>query len=74
MNCPHCNHDTKVVDTRPIPEGVKRRRECSRCGRFNTVEKLAGEPVKRRKPRVRVAKVKIKDTALVRELIARGVI
>ena len=42
MHCPFCNTiDTKVVDSRLLPEGdkVRRRRECTHCGtRFTTFE------------------------------------
>lgn len=44
MRCPYCNHnDTKVVDSRPVEEGlaIKRRRECNKCSkRFTTFEKI----------------------------------
>lgn len=42
MNCPYCEGPSKVVDSRPIPEGIRRRRECESCGRrFTTHERLA---------------------------------
>src|SRR5215217_9344129 len=43
--CPFCSADsTQVIDTRPIPDGVRRRRECPACGeRFTTYER-AEEP------------------------------
>jgi transcriptional repressor NrdR len=43
--CPFCSSDsTQVIDTRPIPAGVRRRRECTSCGeRFTTYER-AEEP------------------------------
>lgn len=41
MNCPFCNGASKVVDSRPIPDGIRRRRECLQCGRrFTTHEKI----------------------------------
>ena len=42
MRCQHCgNDDTKVLDTRHNDQGVRRRRQCKRCGaRFSTVERL----------------------------------
>ncbi len=42
MNCPFCGHDdTKVTDSRPEPDGIRRRRECLKCGqRFTTVERV----------------------------------
>ena len=40
--CPYCAADsTQVIDTRPIPDGVRRRRECGECGeRFTTYERV----------------------------------
>lgn len=44
MNCPYCNNeDTNVLESRSLPgsEGVRRRRQCKKCGkRFTTHEKL----------------------------------
>lgn len=41
MNCPYCDGPSKVVDSRPIPDGIRRRRECLECGRrFTTHERL----------------------------------
>ena len=42
MNCPYCGyHDSKVVDSRDVNDGIRRRRECLRCGsRFTTYERL----------------------------------
>ncbi len=42
MRCPYCNHpDSRVIDSRDAPEGVRRRRECSMCGlRFTTYERV----------------------------------
>lgn len=39
MRCPACNGDTTVVDSRLVPDGQRRRRECTACGeRFTTRE------------------------------------
>ena len=42
MHCPFCRHDgSRVVDSRTAEDGtsIRRRRECTRCGRrFTTVE------------------------------------
>ena len=40
MHCPFCdNDDSKVVDSRDAGDGIRRRRECLRCGlRFTTYE------------------------------------
>jgi transcriptional repressor NrdR len=42
MNCPYCGHyDSKVVDSRDVNDGVRRRRQCLSCGaRFTTYERL----------------------------------
>lgn len=44
MHCPVCNHkDSKVVDSRVATDGagVRRRRECEKCGfRFSTLEEI----------------------------------
>lgn len=44
MRCPVCNfYDTKVVDSRLLPEGlsIRRRRECEKCQfRFSTLEEI----------------------------------
>jgi transcriptional repressor NrdR len=44
MRCPNCsNEDTKVLDSRPVNEGlaIRRRRECSSCEfRFSTHEEM----------------------------------
>jgi transcriptional repressor NrdR len=48
MNCPFCgNDDNRVVDSRDVRSGaeVRRRRECSECGkRFTTYERVDGLP------------------------------
>src|SRR3989338_5623180 len=44
MKCPNCqNDDTKVLDSRPISDGmaIRRRRECTKCGTlFSTHEEM----------------------------------
>ena len=42
MNCPYCGfHDSKVIDSREVNDGIRRRRECLKCGsRFTTYERL----------------------------------
>ena len=42
MNCPYCGyHDSKVIDSRDVNEGIRRRRQCLSCGsRFTTYERL----------------------------------
>jgi transcriptional repressor NrdR len=42
MKCPFCGFDdSKVVDSRDTTDGVRRRRECTRCqARFTTYERL----------------------------------
>ena len=40
MRCPYCGErETRVLDSRPVELRIRRRRECSRCGkRFTTYE------------------------------------
>ncbi|MCD6549586.1 transcriptional repressor NrdR [Candidatus Micrarchaeota archaeon] len=42
MRCPYCNHpETRVIDSRDTDSGVRRRRECLKCGRrFTTYETI----------------------------------
>ncbi|MDO8614758.1 MAG: transcriptional regulator NrdR [Dehalococcoidia bacterium] len=42
MNCPFCGaSDTRVADSRPGEDGIRRRRECLACGRrFTTLERI----------------------------------
>lgn len=44
MKCPYCNHpNSRVIDTREVPDGIRRRRECLECHqRFTTYERVAG--------------------------------
>ena len=41
MDCPFCTHtETKVLESRLVNEGVRRRRSCNKCSnRFTTYEK-----------------------------------
>lgn len=47
MNCPFCGHDeSRVIDSRESPDGVRRRRECARCEhRFTTYERVHTMPL-----------------------------
>ena len=48
MQCPVCNNDSKVLDTRWIEEenSIRRRRECTVCSkRFTTYEKIEDKPL-----------------------------
>ena len=42
MNCPYCGYyDSKVIDSRDINDGIRRRRQCLKCNsRFTTYERL----------------------------------
>ncbi len=42
MNCPFCGyHDSKVIDSRNVNDGIRRRRQCLGCNsRFTTYERL----------------------------------
>ncbi len=47
MDCPYCGGSSRVIDSRPMSDGVRRRRECTVCGRrFTTHEKLAPADVR----------------------------
>jgi transcriptional repressor NrdR len=43
MNCPFCEaHSARVIDTRTVSDGIRRRRECQICHqRFTTYERIA---------------------------------
>ena len=47
MRCPFCNEeDTKVIDSRPADNAIRRRRQCECCGRrFTTYEKVETIPM-----------------------------
>lgn len=42
MNCPYCSHsDSRVIDSRSVDSGIRRRRQCLGCSsRFTTYERL----------------------------------
>ncbi len=42
MNCPYCGYyDSKVIDSRNINDGIRRRRQCLKCqARFTTYERV----------------------------------
>ena len=42
MNCPYCGYpDSKVIDSRDVDDGIRRRRQCLQCSvRFSTHERL----------------------------------
>ncbi|MEW5957576.1 MAG: transcriptional regulator NrdR [Chloroflexota bacterium] len=45
MKCPFCSASSnyiRVIDTREVTDGIRRRRECEQCGqRFTTYERIA---------------------------------
>lgn len=47
MKCPYCGHlESKVVDSRPADESIRRRRECLFCQRrFTTYETVESVPL-----------------------------
>ena len=49
MKCPYCsNEESKVIDSRPADDGerIRRRRECTKCGRrFTTHETVETIPI-----------------------------
>lgn len=47
MECPFCGGPTRVIDSRPMSGGIRRRRECIHCeGRFTSHERLAPADVR----------------------------
>ena len=48
MQCPKCkSYESKVIDSRPSDNGIRRRRECLDCGeRFSTWEFIGGKRMK----------------------------
>ena len=45
MRCEKCKAETKVKESRPKNNSIRRRRECLRCGhRFFTMEVLEAKP------------------------------
>ncbi len=42
MNCPYCGYnDSRVIDSRDVNDGIRRRRQCLQCeSRFTTYERL----------------------------------
>jgi len=47
VKCPFCNStESKVVDSRPTEDGIRRRRECIKClKRFTTYENIENIPL-----------------------------
>ena len=47
MHCPFCDHpESKVIDSREAPDGIRRRRECIACSlRFTTYEQVHSMPL-----------------------------
>jgi transcriptional repressor NrdR len=42
LNCPYCGHyDSRVIDSRDVNDGIRRRRQCLKCeARFTTYERI----------------------------------
>jgi len=64
MRCPYCGyHDSKVLDSRPVDEKIRRRRECLSCKRrFTTYEEVEHAPlivIKRDKTREEFSREKL---------------
>lgn len=47
MKCPFCGSESiRVIDSRPVDNSIRRRRECDECGkRFTTYEKVETIPL-----------------------------
>lgn len=63
MHCPSCQStQTKVLDSRKLPEGVKRRRQCSKCRHiYFTMEVLLSKKPDRPKPEIKKKKKSWQD-------------
>lgn len=47
MDCPYCGASSRVVDSRPTHDGIRRRRVCGECKRrFTTYERLGPTDIK----------------------------
>jgi transcriptional repressor NrdR len=47
VDCPYCGHGSRVVDSRPTSDGIRRRRVCNECKRrFTTYERLGPTDIK----------------------------
>ena len=68
MRCPYCGErETRVLDSRPVEIRIRRRRECSRCGkRFTTYEVVE-------RPLLRVPKKDGSLAAFDRQKLLKGV-
>ena len=68
MKCPYCSHeDSKVTDSRTAEDGIRRRRECLRCGlRFTTYERVQSAAIQ-------VIKRDGRREEFVREKLAGGI-
>ena len=58
MHCPSCQStQTKVLDSRKLSEGVKRRRQCSKCSNiYFTMEVLLSKKTDAPKPKLKKKK------------------
>ena len=46
MRCPYCGErETRVLDSRPVEIRIRRRRECSRCGKQFTTYEVVERPL-----------------------------
>ena len=46
MNCGYCNYETHVLETRATNDGVRRRRECDKCGKRVSTRELPDEYIR----------------------------
>ena len=69
MKCPYCGYeDSKVVDSRPAEDKIRRRRECLSCmKRFTTFEAVEHTPlivIKKDRTRQEFNREKLLDSLL----------
>ena len=61
MNCPNCNAQLQVIDSRTINNKVRRRRNCINCNkRFTTYESFDYK-IKNEKLRMQISHLRLKE-------------
>ena len=69
MQCPYCESDSRVVDSRAATDGVRRRRVCNTCRRrFTTYERVGSPAIRVHK---RSGKTQPFDAEKLRRVLAR---
>jgi transcriptional regulator NrdR family protein len=62
VNCPKCQGDSSVTETRAVTAGVRRRRRCDQCNeKFSTVEQVVPNHARYDEPMIFVPKKALLD-------------